>query len=93
MKLGADRGVAVGPNDCWDKVCSAIGRNYQPEVHETPDENLEIFEDIADIARSDFALCRGSTLICSEARFNVGSLLLTQPFRLFREVRDDEVKD
>ncbi len=63
---------------------------YKAEVHETPDEDLEVFENVANISHGDFALCRRSSLILAQARFDIGSFVLAEPFRIFWKIGDYE---
>jgi hypothetical protein len=90
VELGLDCAVAIGLDDSGGKVGISIGRDDEAKVHEPAEEDLEVFEDAADVTAADLALGSGLALVDLETGADVGTLVLGEPLGVFREVREAE---
>ena len=79
MELCADLGVAVSFDDAGSKEGIAIGGDYESKVHESAEDEFEIFEAVNDIGKGNAALARGAALILEEAGADVGTFVFTEP--------------
>lgn len=79
VQLGADLGVAVCFDDSGGEECVAVGGDDEPKVHESAEEEFEVFEAAEDVSRGDAALAGGATLVLLEPGSDVRALVFFEP--------------
>lgn len=79
MKLCADLSVAVCFDDARSEEGIAVGGDYESEVHESAEEEFEIFEAIYYVGKGNAALARGAALIFEEAGTDVCTFVFAEP--------------
>lgn len=93
VQLGLDAVVAVRLNNARREVGVAISGHNQAEVHEASDNDLIIFEDVADILEGCAALHGGTPLIGAEAGRDKRLFAVGEPLDLFGEVGKPKVEE
>ena len=79
VELCADLSVAVCFDDAGSEEGIAVGGDYESEVHNSTEEEFEIFEAVRYIGKGDSALARGAALIFEEAGTDVGTFVFAEP--------------
>ena len=79
VELCADLSVAVCFDDARSEEGIAVGGDYESEIHDSAEEEFEIFEAIYYIGKGDSALAGGAALIFEEAGTDVGTFVFAEP--------------
>ena len=79
VELCADLSVAVCFDDAGSEEGVAVGGDYESEVHESAEEEFEIFEAVYYVGKGNAALARGAALIFEEAGTDVGTFVFAEP--------------
>ena len=79
MQLCADLGVAVCFDDAGSEEGIAVGGDDESKVHESAEEEFEVFEAVYYIGKGDSTLARGAALVFEEAGADVGSFVFAEP--------------
>lgn len=69
-----------------------VSRNDESKVHEPPHDDFIVLEHVHHIPKCNLPVRRTASLIDPQPRLYILPLLLGQPFRIFREIGDEEVK-
>jgi len=93
IELSLDGAVAEGSEDGGSKVGVAVPWNDESKVHETPEDDFEIFEDTEDIPPSRLNVELGVPNILSELCPDERFIVIGKPLGFFREVGDEEKHD
>ena len=93
VQLGLNGGVAVTLDDGGAEVCVTVRGDDQAEIHEATDDDFEVFEDVANVFGGDRAFAGGFALVDLESGLHVGALVFGEPFRLLREIGQQEEEE
>lgn len=96
VELCADGRVAVRLYDARGEKGVPVSRHDEPEIHESADEDLVVFEHLDDVPDADGAFSRSggrAALILAQPVLNVNALVFGEPFCVFGEIGDDEEED
>ena len=89
MELCFDRRVPVSLDDRWCEVSIAVRWNDEAEVHESSEEELEVFEAIQNVVECDSAFNCRFALVVLQTGLEEGTFLVREPLGVFGEVWND----
>ena len=89
VQLCADLSVAICLYDAGSEESVAVGGDYESEVHESAEDEFEIFEAIDYVGKGNTALAGGTALIFEEAGADVGTFVFAEPVGLGVSRRGD----
>ena len=75
----ADLSVAICFDDTGSKEGVAVCGDDEAEVHESAEDEFEIFETVYYVGKGDSAFARGAALVFEEAGANVGTFVFAEP--------------
>ena len=79
VQLGADLRVAVRADDAGGEEGVAVGGDYEAKVHESAEEEFEVFEAVEHVFDGDAAFAGRAALVLFQPGPDVGALVFFEP--------------
>lgn len=93
VELSLDSAVVIRLDNAGGEVSVTIRRDNQAKIHEAPDNDLVVLEDVADILEGDGPLTGGTALVSAEPGGDVRLLVRPQPLGFLGEIREQEEEE